>query len=139
MQKSFITLSGFLWLAIGIFLLMKGLSLVTAFYVNIDQTTLLLIALGVALGFAKGNFVLRKTVARVVERIRSLPDPIQFSQIYSKGYYFLIGGMILLGITMRWLPIPEQVRGTIDIAIGCALITGALLYFRAAHRGPRVN
>ncbi len=136
MQKTYINFSGLVWLCIGVFLLMKGLAFVTAFYTNIDQTALLLIALGIAIGCAKGRFVLRKTVKRVVERIHSLPAPIRFSQVYSKGYYFLIGGMVLLGMSMRWLPIPAEVRGTIDIAIGCALITGAILYFRAAQAAP---
>ncbi|HEY5259365.1 MAG TPA: hypothetical protein VIJ46_01875 [Rhabdochlamydiaceae bacterium] len=133
MHKTFITLSGLVWLVVGIFLLMKGLSLITTGYVDGDQTALLLISLGLAIGFVKGRFVLRKTVKRVVDRINSLPLPIQVSQVYSKGYYFLIGGMILLGMSMRWLPIPVAVRGTVDVAIGFALMNGAILYFRAAR------
>ncbi len=133
MHKTFITLSGLVWLVVGIFLLMKGLSLITTAHTNADQTAVLLISFGLAIGFIKGRFVLRKTVNRVVDRIRSLPLPIQFSQVYSKGYYFLIGGMILLGMSMRWMPIPIAVRGTVDVAIGFALMNGAILYFRAAR------
>ncbi len=133
MHKTFITLSGLVWLVVGIFLLMKGLSLITTGYADADQTALLLISLGLAIGFVKGRFVLSKTVKRVVDRINSLPLPIQVSQVYSKGYYFLIGGMILLGMSMRWLPIPIAIRGTVDVAIGFALMNGAIQYFRAAR------
>lgn len=133
MHKTFITLSGLVWLVVGVFLLMKGLSLITTEQTIGEQTAVLLISFGLAIGFVKGRFVLRKTVKRVVDRINSLPQPIQVSQVYSKGYYLLIGGMILLGMSMRWLPIPIAIRGTVDIAIGFALMNGAILYFRAAR------
>ena len=134
MQKTFINLSGLVWLAIGVFLLRKGLSLITAAQMEGDQAAIILITAGLLIGFVKGRFVLSKTVKRVVARILSLPEPIRFSQVYSASYYVLIGGMILLGISMRWIPIPQEVRGTIDVAIGAALMNGAVLYFRAARQ-----
>ncbi len=134
MQKTFITISGLVWLAIGAFLLMKGLSLITAANLENEQAAVILISAGLLIGFVKGRFVLSKTVKRVVARIHSLPEPIRFSQVYSTSYYVLIGSMVLLGISMRWIPIPPEVRGTIDVAIGAALMNGAILYFRAARQ-----
>jgi hypothetical protein len=41
--------------------------------------------------------------------------------------------MMMLGMIFRYLPIPIDVRGFIDLAIGSALMNGAMLYFRAAR------
>jgi hypothetical protein len=41
--------------------------------------------------------------------------------------------MMALGLVFRFLPIPIDLRGLIDVAIGSALINGAMLYFRAAR------
>jgi hypothetical protein len=38
--------------------------------------------------------------------------------------------MVLLGLVIRFLPIPIDARGLVDVAIGSALINGAMLYFR---------
>jgi hypothetical protein len=146
-HRSWIALSGFLWFFIGSFLLYKGLHLLTeaafqpdslcakgaAIFGTPQQVATVLIAVGLIVGFFKGRFVLAKTVRRVVTRIASLPLPIHFRDAYSPAYWILIGSMVALGLSFRFLPIPLDIRGTIDIAIGSALIHGALLYFRAAR------
>ena len=145
-HRAWIAFSGFLWFFIGAFLLYKGLHLITEAPFQTgslcskmgrlagspQQAAVGLIALGLIVGFFKGRFVLSKTVRRVVLRIAALPLPIRFKDAYSPSYWILIGSMVVLGMTFRFLPIPIDVRGTIDIAIGSALINGALLYFRAA-------
>jgi len=147
-HRGWIALSGFLWFFIGASLLYKGLHLITdaAFqpdslcdrmrgvFGTAQQAATLFIALGLFAGFFKSRFVLVKTVQRVVSRIASLPLPIRFKEAYSPSYWILIGSMVALGMTFRFLPIPIDIRGTIDIAIGSALVNGALFYFRAARQ-----
>ena len=132
---SAIVLSGFSWLAIALLLLSKGLT----FLLNEAEGWPLfgLISLGVLVGFFKGRFVLSKSVNRVVERILSFSGPVLLSQIYSKGYCFLILGMMALGMCMKWLPISPLIRGTVDVGVGTALMQGALFYFTAANRVKR--
>lgn len=146
-HRSWIALSGVLWFAIGMFLLYKGLhfisdarnipnSLCVRFqdvFGSPSQAGTVLMFIALMVGFAKGRFVLAKTVQRVVRRIQSLPLPIRFSQVYTPAYWMLIGGMVMLGMVFRFLPIPIDARGFIDVAIGSALINGAMLYFRAAR------
>lgn len=146
-HRSWIALSGFVWFFIGTFLLYKGIQLITQAAFQADslcsklqktfgtpqQAATIFIAIGLAVGFFKGRFVLAKTVRRVVLRIAQLPLPIRLKDAYSPSYWILIGSMVALGMTFRFLPIPIDIRGTIDIAIGSALINGALLYFRAAR------
>jgi hypothetical protein len=143
-----IVLSGAVWLLIGLFLLIKGLSLlVTAAHLTAkpflikplmalagtrEQAALLLVAVSLIVGFLKGKFVLTKTVRRGVERIFSFPSPVPLSKIYSWSAYLVIFLMMGMGMLMRALPISGDVRGAVDVAIGAALINGALFYFRCA-------
>ena len=141
-HRSWVAFSGFVWFAVGVSLLYKGLQLVTQAvnepgsfcrkFNDAQQCATILIAVGLLLGFVKGRLILSKTVKRVVSRIASLPLPIRMGQVYSKSYWFLIGGMVLLGMSFKYLPIPIDIRGAVDVAIGSALINGAMLYFRAA-------
>ena len=98
-----------------------------------------MVAVGLLVGFFKGRFVLSKTVSKMVGRVLSLPLPIRFSQVYHPSYYFLIALMICLGLLLKYLPIPIDLRGMIDVAIGSALVNGALLYFRAAGIYPQLS
>ncbi len=142
-----IVISGLVWLAVGFFLLFMGLkhtvhaaldvnehtiffSKLSALVGGAEQASLLIVSLGLVIGFLKGRMVLAKTVRRVVDRILALPLPIQFTQVYARGYLFLIGGMVMLGVVMKWMP--ADVRGLIDVAVGCALLNGSMLYFRQA-------
>ncbi|HSX26049.1 MAG TPA: hypothetical protein VLE89_03475 [Chlamydiales bacterium] len=145
-HRGWITFSGFLWFAIGVSLLYKGLHFITqaafdphslctrlqTLFGTPQQAATGFIALGLMIGFFKGRYVLSKTVQRVVTRIVSLPLPIRFSDVYSASYWILIGSMIALGLSFKFLPLPIDIRGTVDLAIGSALINGSLLYFRAA-------
>ncbi|MBS0606031.1 MAG: hypothetical protein KF898_06735 [Parachlamydiales bacterium] len=143
-----ILFSGLVWFGIGIYLLSLGMhfivgtatsavndtsSLIALFSPiagSREQAGLLLIVLGLMLGFLKGRFVLSKTVQRVVQRIISLPLPIKISQVYGVRYLALIGFMVLLGMSLKWFKLPLEVRGLVDVAIGSALMNGALGYFR---------
>lgn len=151
-QNVAIALSGILWMGVGIFLLVKGFSLILTpedgskpsslysymFYLssNPQQAALLLICLGLFIGFLKGRFILSKTALRIVRRIQNLSNPCSVFSIYSISYLLLLSSMIILGISFKWLPIPFDVKGVIDVAIGSALTNGSSFYFRhlTAHK-----
>lgn len=146
-HRNWIAISGFIWLAIGSFLLYKGLRFISEGALAADslcfrlqglcgspqQAGTVLIAIGLLLGFLKGRMVLSKAVKRVALRILSLPLPIRAAAVYGPSYWILIAAMIGLGVLLRFLPIPVDLRGLIDTAVGSALINGAMLYFRAAR------
>jgi hypothetical protein len=146
-----IVLSGALWLVIGLFLMIKGLHLLilAAHPIQIVKTpvilphlaarlggeqegVLVLIAIGLFVGLIKGRFVLVKSVKRVVQRLYSLPSPIRIQEMYSWSYLLLIAGMVGLGVGIRLIALPADIHGLIDVAIGSALINGAMIYFRFA-------
>lgn len=150
-HATMITISGAIWLAIGLMLLRMGVNLLLppaaqegeSFYLPLVQSMapyfgglkgallgLLLFALVV--GYLKGRFVLGKSARKGVERILSFPNPVSIVQIYSPKYFILLGLMVLLGISIKYMGLPNDVRGAIDVTIGIALLTGALIYFRYA-------
>lgn len=150
-HNTLIFISGFVWLAIGVFLLALGLRFIlmtlrmpallhmdgfsislffSRFTPNPSNCAVLVITCSLMLGYFKGRMVLVKSVKRQLDRIASLPNPAPLKYLYGKGYYLLIASMVSLGFVMRFLPITLDTRGAIDTVIGSALVNGALLYFR---------
>ena len=151
-HKTLIFLAGCVWLVIGILLLSLGIHFILdtvrnpaltympgrfsisrfimKFVSDPTQSVIVMITLCLSLGYVKGKMVLGKSVRRQVKRIESLPNPARLKYLYSKGYYLLIGCMMLLGMVLKFFPITVDTRGAIDITIGSALINGAMLYFR---------
>lgn len=148
--KKWILVSGFLWLAAGFSLLKKGLQFVEAglqnpeslsshlvsLFGSSEQGGMILIAIGLIVGFLKGRFVLSRSAHRICSRIIHLEPPIRLTRAYPLPYWILIAGMMGLGFGMRFLPIPIDARGCIDIAIGSALVNGSLFYFRFGRKTP---
>ena len=133
-HRSWILFSGFIWLCIGMFLLYKGIMLISEAVANhslVEKQGMMFLGASLAVGYAKGRFVLSKTVNRMVAHISALSLPIQVKGVYPRSYWILIASMMGLGMLFRFLPIPLQFRGAIDVTIGYALINGALLYFRS--------
>jgi hypothetical protein len=153
-HATLIFLSGFVWLAVGCFLLPLGLNFIVetllkensaqphpilsflASYVGgLEPAALIWIAITLLIGFLKGRSVFAKSVNRSVNRILTLPNPAPLSKIYTLSYYILLGSMVLLGVLVRFAPL--DIRGGVDVAVGSALINGAVLYFRQAWLARR--
>ena len=130
-HTTLVYLSGLVWFAVGISLLRLGLGLLMASEMEATLLTFVGIAAFI-IGYFKGRFVLGKSAVKGVERIRQMPNPVSITQIYSPQYYLLLGGMVFLGISIKFLGLSNGLRGFIDVAIGMALLTGALIYFRHA-------
>lgn len=130
--KTWITISGVLWGIVGCMLLYKGLQyLAEGVDVRGSDRASWLVAAALFVGFLKGRFVLRKTVERITLRLMQLEGPVSFFDAYPKSYWLLLASMMTLGFLLRLVPL--EVRGFIDVAVGSALINGAMLYFRAAR------
>jgi hypothetical protein len=141
-------ISGLIWFAVGVFLLQLGLTLLAdpvqatkdgyypilnffqSFVGGVQGAVIVLIAICLYIGFLKGKYVLGKSAKKGVERICSFPNPTGLQNIYRAKYYILLGGMIALGMSIKYLGLPNDVRGAVDVIIGAALINGAALYFR---------
>lgn len=151
-HSKMIALSGFIWMAVGCMLLSLGLNYIigsilaenlasinhplldffSPFVGGIEDAAMIIVALGLLIGFFKGRVVFAKTVGKTVARITAMPNPAPLSQLYTKAYYFLLLGMVGLGFLVRFLT--NDIRGFVDVAVGSALINGAVLYFKQAYR-----
>lgn len=138
-------ISGLIWMAVGCSLMSLGLKLLLGNEVNTpliqslapsmggaQQVALLLVVVGLFVGYMKGRHVLAKSASKGIERLKTLPNPAPLSQIYSPKYYLLLGGMIVLGMSIKFFGVPSDIRGLVDVAIGAALIQGSLVYIRFA-------
>ena len=145
-KKAWFIISGIKWLGIGVMLLVKGLRLITgaavlavdaplikyfqSFAGTRQQGALIVVCLGLFIGFIKGRTVLAKTVQRIAARINAHTDHLTLKEAYDRRYWIVIGLMMALGMMFRIIPVPVDIHGGIDAAIGSALINGAMLYFR---------
>jgi len=152
-HTSMIIISGMIWMGIGTMLLSIGLGLlvksskverlssgdslplidfISPYIGGLEQAALIIIAISLIIGYFKGKFVLGKSANRGVTRIRNFPNPTSIANIYSMQYYILLAGMVGLGFSIKYMGIPNDIRGAVDVAIGAALINGAMIYFRHA-------
>lgn len=147
-HRALVIISGLIWMGVGCFLLQLGLKLLLSAvknpigsypiissltnFVEINSAIIVLVAIALFIGHFKGKYVLGKSVKRGVVRILSFPNPTQLSNIYSAKYYLLLGLMVCLGLSIKFFGLANDVRGFVDVAIGAALINGALIYFKMA-------
>ncbi|MEI8328759.1 MAG: hypothetical protein WCG14_01985 [Chlamydiia bacterium] len=136
------------WISIGVFLLYKGLTILvelsymdpSSFFMDRlaqmaggrQPAILVCISAAILLGFLKGRFVLSKTVLRLSNRFFAFSRPMSIKEMYPTSYLILLGSMMCFGMLMKWISIPLEVRGIVDVAVGSALINGALQYFKLA-------
>ena len=147
--KRWMIFSALLWLLVGGLLFFKGLKFVEqithkglqegffkSFFFSYGMTqekeALAILSAALLIGFVKGRFMLSKSVKRMKNHLLSCAAQISFKEAYPKGYYFLLGGMFLLGLLMKFMPLPIEWRAFIDVAVGSALIQGAILYVKEA-------
>lgn len=145
---SLIVMGGVVWFIVGAFLLPFGLHLLmdamqtkeifTPFINGLnswvggrENSTILIITLALFIGSLKGKFVLGKSARRSVLRVKNYPSPTAITQLYNFPYCLLILSMIALGMLMKFF-VSQDIRGFVDVAVGTALIRGAMIFFRSA-------
>ena len=140
-KKNAVKICSLIWFGTGVFLMWKGLQLLSSlenakapllhfaakYSSSFDQAVLLLIATALIIGFLKGRVALRHVVNRSISRMQ---EKVDLKNLFALRDLCLIGFMILLGLSLRFLPITNDVRGFIDVVIGSGLLNGAMLFIR---------
>lgn len=150
-HRTLYAISGAIWLAIGMMLLNLGLGfLMHGFHDKIfvedgysplftgiasltggfDNAAIVLVVFALIIGFLKGRLVLQKAALKTQNRISKLSNPTLLTNIYTPANFIIIGCMMGLGMLMKYLALPFDIRGMIDTAVGCALMQGAVTYFQ---------
>ncbi|GAB5410926.1 MAG: hypothetical protein ChlgKO_00400 [Chlamydiales bacterium] len=140
-KKNAIKLCSLIWFGTGVFLMWKGLHLLSSlentkapllrfaakYSSSFDQAVLLLIATALILGFLKGRVALRDVVNRTISRMQ---EKVALKNLFALRDLCLNAFMVVLGLLIRFLPITNDVRGFIDVVIGSGLMNGAMLFVR---------
>lgn len=153
MKKYFCALlSGSIWAIIGFMLLRKGLSFLVLsktqaishvfdFILHLTKskslTGIVLICIALFLGLMKGRTIIKKSAERIMVNWEK-SDKISPFNLFDKRGYILMGLMMGLGFVFNVLPIPYDIRGIIDVAVGYALLHGSFAFFRAIPKLKRV-
>ena len=135
-KHSLYALAGSIWGLVGLFLMVRGVLMyqIALETQNATQSALAIaITLSIIMGVAKGRFVLSKTARRNKSRIEKIEGPLKVHHVYAMSFYFLIAGMILLGVSLR--AFNEYlggyvVVGAIYCGIGLALMVSSLTYWK---------
>ena len=130
-----ISLYGIAWLALGSRLLLKGIYIFDEIHLKqevLDSNLYYYLVGALVLGLVKGKFILKKSADRIIRHIVQFEEPLKWKQIFPKSFYFFMTIMMCFGIAIKFLPIDLVVKGSIDIFVGSALITGALYFFKKA-------
>lgn len=146
--RTLLFMAGLVWFALGLFLFIKGISLLLpatqhregvgsllsllGHYLPSPQESLtVLLTLVFLLGFCKGKYLLGKVAAKHIRYLFSLPAQSPLSRLYTKKNYFFLLLMSLGGMALRLSPLAQDSRGALSALVGFALMQGAMPYFRA--------
>ncbi|HZX41964.1 MAG TPA: hypothetical protein VFE93_09015 [Myxococcaceae bacterium] len=131
------------WLAFGLWML-GGVVLLSLGAARLIQAArgessaaivALVAAAALALGVAKGRFLLRRTARRNIDRLAALADDRRPIHVYGTRSWVVIGLMTALSIGMTLGGVPPLWRGMVNLAIGAALATSSLDYLAPLRAG----
>jgi FtsH-binding integral membrane protein len=124
--------AGAVWLAVGL-----GLTGVACYwlYSSAWPLSLALAAVSLVLGLVVYSFGFSGIVRKNLERIDAKPEQVCLFAFQGWRSYLLILSMMLMGYTIRHLPLPKTIDAVIYFTMGSGLIFGSLLYFRKFSAG----
>jgi FtsH-binding integral membrane protein len=120
-----------LWLGVGI-----GLIVVACYWLSMTiwPWNLLLAVFSLAMGLVVYSCGFSRIARKNVGRIAAQPDTVCLFAFQSWRSYCLVLFMMLLGFTIRHLPIPKFIDAVIYFTIGSALAFSSSLYFEEFSR-----
>jgi len=124
--------AGVVWLTVGI-----GLTAAACFWLcrSAWPLSLFLGAGSLALGMMVYSFAFSRIVRKNLARIGGKPEMVCLFAFQGRRSYLLILAMMLMGYTIRHLPIPGDIDAVVYFTMGSAMIFGSSLYFRVFAAG----
>jgi len=90
---------------------------------------------GLAVGVAKGWFILRRTARRNIERLAALEHGQRPIHVYGIRSWVVIAFMTALSVGLTLGGVPPLWRGMVNLAIGAALVASSLNYVAPLRTG----
>jgi len=132
-----IKLAFFLWaLGGGVLVVMGSLRMADASLSTRLSVIIIASIVWLAVGIAKGRYVLAKTSQRNIERINAMTEPQRPIRVYSLRSWIVIGLTVSLSLALTLLNTPPFWRGGINLAVGFALLMSSLNYLAPLRRAP---
>lgn len=128
-KRVHLLLSGFLWMAVGLFLLLRG----GRWLIEAGDIWLILPAL--FLGSGKSLLILDKVAENGVRRILQFGDNTCLGAVYSFRTWLLVLVMMGSGFFLRQTSLPRTLLGFVYAAIGWSLFLSSRLAWRAWLKG----
>ena len=150
-HRTIYRVSGLIWAIIGFLLLKLGINFVmqgwqgtyfsasvyssfflvfSSWFGSYENASIAVIILGIVIGTFKGRLIMQKAAIATQARVSKLENPTSLKNIYTIKNLVIIGFMMTLGKIMNFLEVRPDIRGLVDIAVGTALLQGAVQYFR---------
>lgn len=136
-----------IWGMIGLRLLSKGMMYFSLahqsgdYFVSVssplkENLFSIWISISLLLGWIKGKFILTKSVDRMVRHIVSFDEPLKWKSLFPKSFFMVMFAMMLLGLSLKHLPLSDYIKGGMDTTIATALLYGAWIFYR---KGKAIN
>ena len=130
-RKVLVRAAGIVWLTVGAVLI----AVASWWFSRATGHVLLWAAAGLLGGALVYRFKLAALAAANMERIRALApgdERVGLLEFQSRRSYLIIALMIVLGYTLRHLPLPRIYLAPLYLAMGLGLILAGSGYFRSA-------
>jgi len=102
----------------------------TSLFGDATMAMIFLVIIALVTGVFKGRKVIVPGVERNLLRLQAQTNPIPLTQTYDRKGWIILGVMMTLGMLINNLPVPIDVRGFVDVAVGVALIQGGVASLR---------
>lgn len=127
--RMLIKLAFFLWALGGSVLVVMGSLRMADASVSMRVSVIVIASIvWLAIGIAKGRYVLAKTSQRNIDRIQAMAEPQRPIRVYSLRSWIVIGLTVSLSLALTLLRTPPFWRGGINLAVGFALLMSSLNY-----------
>jgi len=122
-RRTHLFLTAILWSVIGLLLLTKGSYRI----VQVQEHQIIIIIAALVSGTLKSVFILDRSACKSIERILDFEDGICLGAVYSVKTWFLVVGMVGIGIILRNSSLPQSLLCFIYLMIGWALLFSSRL------------
>ena len=126
-RRTHLFMSAFLWTAIGILLLAKGVFRLS----QLTDWQPFVVVPAILAGSLKAYFILDKSAKRGIERILTFKDGTCLGAVYSVKTWILVLCMMGMGVILRNSSLPIILLCFLYLTIGWALLISSRLAWRA--------
>ena len=125
-----LTAASLLWTCVGL-----GLGSAGVFWCHGADDWPPLVGLGLAIGLIKAFWIIRPVARRNAARIIERGDGKCLGSFLSWKSWLFVAAMMAVGFVLRHSPLPRPALGVLYVAIGVALLVGALPLWRSVFVG----